>query len=80
MQLVKQDEKSITVELSPLQLLMLRDAMAKELSHRRRDWDRSTPEYPEELLYRAAAVDVAQESLYSINTYLKTYKQWGIVK
>jgi len=80
MKLVSQNKESITVELTPLQLDLLRSAMAKELSHRRRTWATVAPKFPEELMYHAIMKDTSEKTLYNINTYIDTYRSWGMLK
>jgi hypothetical protein len=80
MKLVSQTKKGITVELTPLQLELLRSAMAKELSQRRRAWKTVSPKFPEELMYHAIMKETSEKTMYNINSYISVYREWGVLK
>lgn len=80
MKKVSQNKDSIVLELTPIELELLRAGMAKELSSRRRVWDKSKPEYVEELLYHSIMKDTSETMMHTVNKSITQYKAWGVLK
>jgi hypothetical protein len=80
MKLVSQSKATITLELSPTELQLIRSALASELSLRRRTWRDLNAKFPEELMYHAIMKDSTEDMMFNVNTYISTYKMWGVLK
>ncbi|MMZ43650.1 hypothetical protein D1872_52150 [compost metagenome] len=80
MKVISQDNRSITLELTPIELTVLESAVRKELMSRRTQWKRSNPTVPEELMYYADMKQTTEDMQYQIGKSVLTYKQWGILR
>jgi hypothetical protein len=79
-EIIKQSKKTITVELSPIELELLRGAIVKENTNRRKAWKQVNPQFPEELMYHAIMNDTSGEMKIKIYKAIKKYQDWGILK
>lgn len=80
MKILKQTKKSTTVELSPLELEILRGAIVKESNSKTKAWKQVSPIFPEELIYHAVMKDTAKTLKAGIYKIIKRYQDWGILK
>lgn len=80
MKILKQTKKTTTVELSPVELEILRGALVKENNSRRRTWKQVEPQFPEELMYHAIMKDTADTLKAGVYKIIKKYQDWGILK
>lgn len=80
MKVVKQTKQTITIELTPSELDLLRGGITKESSYRRRTWKQVVPKFPEELMYHADMHFSANHMKAVIHKAIKKYQQWGILK
>lgn len=80
MEIIKQTKKTITVELSPIELEILRGAIVKENNARRKTWKQVNPQFPEELMYHAIMRDSSEEIKGKVYVAIKKYQNWGILK
>jgi hypothetical protein len=79
-EIIKQTRKSITVELSPIELELLRSAIVKENNNRRKTWKQVSPQFPEELMYHAVMKDSTDEIKGKVYKAIEKYQRWGILK
>ena len=80
MNIVKQTKETITVELTPIELEVIRAGIVKESSHRRKTWRTSEPSLPEELMYHFIMHDTSEQLKKDIYDAISAYKRWGILK
>ncbi len=78
--IMKQTKKKTTVELSPVELEVLRGAIVKEYKSRNKTWNQLNPIFPEELMYHAIMKDTAQSLKAGIHKIIQRYQDWNILK
>lgn len=76
---IKQSKDSVTVELSPVQIEILRASLSKEGSHRRKSWKECSPSTPEELMYHMVMYDETKSVRDSVTDIVNKYKGWGVL-
>lgn len=80
MKIKSQDKKSIVVELSPIELDILRSGSIRERNHRRQEWEKVSPRYPEELMYHALMCETSGILSEEIFKAVKWYRDKGVLK
>lgn len=80
MKILAQGKKRIHVELTPLELQLLRHGIARERNQRNRVWSKVEPRFPEELLYHLHMKDTCQQLLEEIDKGVLQYKKWGVLE
>jgi hypothetical protein len=80
MKIVKQTKEKITLELTPIELELLRGAIVKENNSRRKAWKKVNPVFPEELMYHVMMADTSKQMRVEIYKGIKKYQDWGILK
>lgn len=80
MKVIKQTKETITLELTPIELELLRSGVTKESSHRRKAWKQVTPRFPEELMYHVIMNDTVNQMKVDSHKAILQYQKWGIIK
>ena len=80
MNILKQNKKAVTIEMSPVELEVLRSALIKEVNSRRKTWRNVEPKFPEELMYHAVMKDSAEGLKAGVYKGIKRYQEWGILQ
>jgi hypothetical protein len=80
MKILKQTRKRTVVELSPVEMELLRGAITKESTLRKKTWKFSNPKFPEELLYHLVMKEESEQLKLSIYRAIKKYREWGILQ
>lgn len=80
MKVIQQNKKSITIEINPMELDLLRHAITKESSYRRKTWKNVVPTVPEELMYHLLMNDTAEQLKISVYKLVRKYQDWKILK
>jgi len=79
MKSLKVDKECAKLELTPLELDILRSALTKELASRKRVWAKVVPKYPEELIYHATINQTTEELLADVCRVIRMYQIWDIL-
>lgn len=80
MKVLRQDKNSTTFELSPLEILVLNKAMAKEVHLRRTIWENTNVAHPDEMMYHATMKETADVLKKNIGNTVAVYRDMGIIK
>ncbi len=80
MRILHQNKKRVKLEVSPEELLLIRQALLKERNYRSRTWKGLSAKYPEELLYHAFMDDSCKRMVGVVSKGIEQFKNWGILK
>jgi hypothetical protein len=80
MRILHQNKKRVKIEVSPEELLLIKQALIKERNLRGRTWKNLEAKYPEELLYHAFMQDSCKRMVGVVSKGIEQFKNWGILK
>lgn len=80
MKVVSQVKTKVVVELSPVELELIKSGLVRERNYRRQQWEKVNPKFPEELMYHAVLKDTSEDLSTNIFKVINTFRDWGVLK
>lgn len=73
--ITKVSKDKIKLELSPLELQVVYEALKKESRYRKKSWNLCSPKYPEELMYHGNMKFIADELKVQVKKVSESYQK-----
>ncbi|AYP68615.1 hypothetical protein EalM132_00103 [Exiguobacterium phage vB_EalM-132] len=80
MKVLKQTTHTVTVELTPLELMLLHKGSIREGYFRKKLWNSTDIVHPEELIYHATMRETIDGTKACLGSAVHEYKKRGILK